>query len=107
MRHRSTHWLEEKLSQTSEQLKIFRALERAAYERHTVENTPETEATYERRREEADLLRDRRARLVKERNRRALEEKGWAPGRIEGVEAPGTGRTGRLHIGPHPLLPER
>src|SRR3954447_17979542 len=107
MRHRSRQWLEEELSQTSEQLEIFRALERAADERHAVENTPETEAAHEGRREEADLLRDWRARLVKEFDRRAVEEKGWTPDRIGGVEVPGTGRRGRLRIGPHPLLPER
>jgi hypothetical protein len=72
MRHRSTHWLEEELSQTSEQLERLLTLERAAAERHTVENTPETEAAYEGRREEADLLRDWQAQLVKELNRRAV-----------------------------------
>jgi hypothetical protein len=107
MRHRSTHWLEEELSQTSKQLEIFRASERAAFKRHAVENMPETEAAYEGRREEADRLRNWRVRLVKERNRRILAEKGRAPDRIRGVEAPGTGRRGRLCIGLHPLLPER
>jgi hypothetical protein len=107
MRHKSSQWLEEELSQISKQLEIFRALERAADERHAVENMPETEAAHEGRREEADLLRDWRARLVKELDRRALEEKGWVPDCIGGVEVPGTGRAGRLRIGPHPLLPER
>jgi hypothetical protein len=107
LRHRSTRWLEEELSKTSEQLERFRALERAVAERHAAENTPETDAAYEGRREEADLLRDWRVRLVKELDRRAIEEKGWAPDRIGGVEVPGTGRRGRLRIGPHPLLPER
>jgi hypothetical protein len=73
MRHGSTHWLEEELSQTSEQLKRLLTLERAAAERHSVENTPETEAAYERRRAEADRLRDWQAQLVKELNRRAAE----------------------------------
>jgi hypothetical protein len=107
MRHRSTHWLEEELSQTSKQLEIFRASERAAEKRHAVENTPETEVAYEGRWEEVGRLRKWRARLVKERNRRILAEKGWTPDRIGGVEAPGTGRRGRLCIGLHPLLSER
>jgi hypothetical protein len=104
---RSTHWLEEVLSQSSEQLEIFRGLQRASYRRRAIENTPGTEVACEGRREEADLLQDWRARLVKERARRAVEEKGWTPDRIGGVEAPGTGRAGRLPIGPHPLLPEQ
>ena len=37
-----------------------------------------------------------------------MTEKGWEPDRNQGGEGlSGTGRAGRLHIGPHPLLPER
>ncbi len=68
----------------------------------------ETEAALEGRREEVLGLRERRTRLLKELDRRAVAEKGWEPDRNQGDEAlPGTGRAGRLRIGPHPLLPER
>ena len=106
--HRSTQLLEEELSRLSEQLEVARESESAAEKRHADENLPETERAQEGRREEAIRLRERRVRLVKELDRRAVEEKGWAPDQTEEGEAlPGAGRAGALRIGPHPLFPER
>lgn len=106
--NRSTQRLEEELRQLSKQLEVARESESAAEKRHNDENLLETERAQETRREEANRLRDRRASLVKELDRRAVEEKGWAPDQTEEGEAlPGTGRAGALRIGPHPLLPER
>jgi hypothetical protein len=105
---RGTRWLETELAQVSEELEAVKDLARAAEKRHAEENRPETEAAREGRREEAELVRERRARLVGELNQRAIEGKGWAQDRTEGGEAiPGAGRAGRLRIGPHLLLPER
>ena len=68
----------------------------------------ETEAALEGRRKEAERLRQRRTRLVKKLNQRAVEEQGWTPDHTEGGEALlDAGKAGRLRIGPHPLLPER
>jgi len=105
---KSTQRLEEELSRLSEQLEVARDLESAAEKRHIDENLLETKRAQEGRREEADRLRERRTRLVKELDRRVLEKKGWAPDQTEeGEPLPGAGRTGTLGIGPHPLLPER
>ncbi len=104
----STRQLHEELAWLSAQLEAARDLEHAAEERHSDEGMAETEAALEGRREEVLGLRERRTRLVKELDRRAVAEKGWEPDRNQGGEAlPGTGRAGRLRIGPHPLLPER
>jgi hypothetical protein len=104
----STRQLHEELAWLSAQLEAARDLERAAEERHSDEGMVETETALEGRREEVLRLRERRTRLVKELNRRAVAEKGWEPDRNQGGEAlPGTGRAGRLRMGPHPLLPER
>ena len=108
MHEESTQRLEEELSRLSEQLEVARDAESAVEQGgHAAEGTPETERAREGRREEADRLRERHARLVKEIERRAVEERGWETDRVGGVEEPGTGRAGRLRIGPHPLLPER
>lgn len=104
----STRQLHEELAWLSAQLEAARVLERAAEERHSDEAMAETEAALEGRREEVLGLRERRTQLLKELDRRAMTEKGWEPDRNQGGEAvPGTGRAGRLHVGPHPLLPER
>jgi hypothetical protein len=105
----STRQLHEELAWLSAQLEAARDLEHAAEERHSDEDMAETEAALQGRREEVLGLRERRTRLVKELDRRAVAEKGWEPDRNQGDEAlPGTGsRAGRLRIGPHPLLPER
>jgi len=104
----STRQLHEELAWLSAQLEAARALEHAAEERHSDEAMAETEAALEGRREEVLGLRERCTQLLKELDRRAVIEKGWEPDRNQGGEAlPGTGRAGRLHIGPHPLLPER
>lgn len=105
---RSTQRLEEELSRLPEQLEVARNSQSAVEKGHAAEGAPETGVTQEEgRRKEANRLRERRARLVKELERRAVEEQGWATDRVGGVEEPGTGRAGRLRIGPHPLLPER
>ena len=104
----STSQLREELSWLSAQLEAARYLEHAAQERHSDEDMPETEAALQGRQEEVLGLRERRTRLLKELDRRAVAQKGWEPDRNQGDEVlPGTGRAGRLRIGSHPLLPER
>ncbi len=108
MAYRSTRQLEKELALLSEQLEVFRDLERAAEERHSDEGMAETETALEGRKKEAERIRRRRTRLVKEINQRAMEEQGWTPDHTEGGEAlAGVGKAGRLRIGAHPLFPER
>jgi hypothetical protein len=112
MAYRSTLQLEEELAYLEEELKAARSLERASAERHTREDTPETEAVLEARRMQVEHLGKKRDGLLGELRRQAVEEMGWAPDDdVEGPEADGAsagcGRAGRLRIGPHPLLPER
>lgn len=108
MHEESTQRLKKELSRLSEQLlEVTHDSESATEKGHAAEGTPETERDREGRRGEADLLRERHARLIKEIERRAVEEQGWETDRVGEVEEPGTGRAGRLRIGPHPLLPER
>lgn len=108
MAYRSTRQLEKELALLSEQLEVVRDLEHAAEERHSEEGMAETETTLEGRKKEAERVRQRRTRLVKELNQRAVEEQGWTADHTEGGEVlVGAGKAGRLRIGPHPLLPER
>lgn len=99
----SMRQLREELAWLSVQLEAARDLEHPAEKRHSDEDMAETEAALQGRREVVLGLRERRTRLVKELDRRAVAEKGWEPDRNQGGEAlPGTGRAGRLRIGPHP-----
>lgn len=107
MHEESTQRLKKELRHLSEQLEVARDSESTVEKEHAAEGTPETGVAREGRLEEENRLRERRARLVKELEHRAVEEQGWATDRFGGVEEPGTGRAGRLRIGPHPLLPER
>lgn len=108
MAYRSTRQLEKELALLSEQLEVVRDLESAAKERHSDEGMAETETALEGRKKEAERVRQRRTRLVKKLNQRAVEEQGWTPDHTEGGKAlAGAGKAGRLRIGPHPLLPEQ
>jgi hypothetical protein len=106
MAYRSTRQLEQELALLSEQLEVVCDLERTAEERHSDEGMAETETALEGRKKEAQSVRQRRTRLVKELNQRAVEEQGWTLEHTGGDEAL-VGKAGRLRIGPHPLFPER
>lgn len=110
--HEQMNGLEVELAQVSKELEAANALACAAEERHADEKRQETEAARDGRREEADRIRERRARLAekltKDLNGRIMEEKGWAPDSAGGDdESPESGKSGRLRVEPHPLLPER
>lgn len=63
--------LEAEIAQSSADLTAARLLEGVARRRHQKEKLPETEATYEGRRSEAERLRRRLERLLKEIDRRS------------------------------------
>ena len=72
----STRQLHEELAWLSAQLEAARDLEHATEERHSDEDMAETEAALQGRREVVLGLRERRTRLVKELDRRAVAEEG-------------------------------